>query len=250
MESYKELAKVYDLFMQETPYNTWVKYIESIFLKYNLNPNLILELGCGTGNITSLMHAKGYDMIGVDISEDMLIEAKEKAQQNNQNILFLNQDMCEFELYGTVDSCICICDSLNYILETEDILKTFKLVNNYLNPKGLFIFDLNTEFKFKNILGNNSFSATEDNAAYIWENYYYEDEKINEYYTNIFIEDSKGKYNRHEEYHYQKAYTTETIVELLKISGLEILEIYDAFTFNKPKLDSERIIFIAQENTK
>lgn len=250
MKSYKELAKVYDLFMQETPYSTWVEYIESIFKKYNLSPNLILELGCGTGNITSLMQDKGYDMIGVDISEDMLAEAKEKAQQKKQDILFLNQDMCEFELFGTVDSCICICDSLNYILEIEDILKTFKLVNNYLNPKGLFIFDLNTEYKFKNILSDNSFSATENNAAYIWENYYYEDEMINEYYTNIFIKDNNGQYSRHEEYHYQKAYKKETIIELLKKAGLEILGIYDSFSFNKPKHDSERIIFIAQENSK
>lgn len=250
MEAYKGLAKVYDLFMQQTPYSTWVNHIESIFKKYSLNPKLILELGCGTGNITTLMQSKGYDMIGVDISEDMLIEANIKAKKNNQDILFLNQDMREFELYGSVDSCICLCDSLNYILEKEEIIDTFKLVNNYLNPKGLFIFDLNTEYKFKNIFSHNSFSQTEDNASYIWENFYYEEDMVNEYYTNVFIKDKKGKYDRYEEFHYQKAYKTEEIINLINCSNLKFLGAYDAFTFNKPKEDSQRLIFIAQENGK
>lgn len=251
MEIYKSLAKVYDLFMEETPYEVWVSYIEEIFRKYELTPKLILELGCGTGNITTLMQNKGYDMIGVDISEDMLVEAKEKAQENSQNILFLNQDMRDFELYGTVDSCICICDSLNYVLEDKEVLQVFKLVNNYLNPNGLFIFDINTEYKFKYELADKTFSATEDNSAYIWENYYYEDDMLNEYYTNIFIKDDKKDiYRRYEEYHYQKAYTKENIIELIERSGLEFLHVYDAFTFNEPKDNSQRLIFVAKEITK
>jgi len=251
MEIYKNLARVYDLFMDEIPYDTWVDYIESTFEKYELKPNLVLELGCGTGNITTLMQDKGYDMIGVDVSEEMLIEAREKAQETNQNILFLNQDMRDFELYGTVDACICMCDSLNYILEKEEVLQVFKLVNNYLNPNGLFIFDINTEYKFKHELADKTFSATEEDSAYIWENYYYEDEMLNEYYTNIFIkDDNKSDYKRYEECHYQKAYKQEDIISLIKDSGLEFLNVYDAFTFDAPKNDSQRLIFIAKEITK
>lgn len=147
--------------------------------KYNINPKLIAELGCGTGNITGRLAKEGYDMIGIDISEEMLSVARQKAvDEGDKNILYLLQDMTEFELYGTVDVILCLCDSINYITEYEDIVKVFKLVNNYLEPGGLFIFDINTEYKFKNILGENTFADSEENAAYIWQNYYDENERI------------------------------------------------------------------------
>ncbi len=179
----------------------------------------------------------------------MLAKAKEKSTK--ENILYLQQDMREFELYGTVDCILSICDSINYILEEEELLQVFKLVNNYLEPKGLFIFDINTTYKFKNILASNSFSETTEDSAYTLENYFDEDESINEFYTNFFIKDeSTNLYHRFEEIHYEKAYEIEKIKELLEKAGLKFLAVYDEITFNEPKENSERVFFVAQEIIK
>lgn len=250
MGAYEGFAEVYDWFMDDIDYDSWVDYIERIWSSYNKTPKLIADLGCGTGNVTERLANKGYDMIGIDISEDMLAEAREKAYENENQILYLLQDMREFELYGTVDIIISLFDSLNYITEEEDLLKVFKLVNNYLEPKGLFIFDLNTKYKFKNILGENTFTQIDDDAAYIWENYYDDDSEINEYYLNIFVKDNDGRYERYEEVHHEKAYEIDVIKDLINKSGLKLLNIYDAYTFDEPKETSERIFFIAMENGK
>ncbi len=251
MAAYDSFSKVYDKFMSDTPYDDWVNYIKEIWEKYALSPKLIAELGCGTGNITQRLADMGYDMIGIDSSENMLSKAREKAGKNKTDILYLNQDMRYFELYGTVDCIISLCDSINYITEYDDLLKVFKLVNNYLEPKGLFIFDLNTIYKFKNILGQNSFSQTDEFSACTWENYFDENESINEYYTNFFIKDEKtGLYERFEEEHYEKGYTVLEIKRVIEKSGLEFLAVFDEMTFSPPKEDSERIFFVAREKQK
>lgn len=251
MEAYEGFASVYDVFMGDTDYDGWVSYLEEIWKKENFHPTLIADLGCGTGNVTQRLAEKGYGMIGIDISEDMLAVAREKAIGANQDILYLEQDMREFELYGTVNCIISLYDSLNYITEEEDLLEIFRLVNNYLHPKGYFIFDLNTEYKFKEVLAQNSFGETTEDSAYIWENYYDEEEQINEFYMNFFIQNkATGEYKRTEEYHYEKAYSTDTIEKLLKESGLQLVGIYDAFTFLPPKEDSQRIHVVAREVMK
>lgn len=251
MEAYRNFAQVYDLFMNDIPYTEWVEYLINIWKKYNCKPKLIAELGCGTGNITIELAKKDYDMIGIDISEDMLTVAKEKLTKEDLNILYLLQDMREFELYGTVDCVISLFDSLNYITEENDLLKIFKLVNNYLNPNGLFIFDMNTKYKFLNLLNSNTFAETTEDAAYIWENFYDEDTKINEYYMNFFIrQDKTNKYKRFEEFHYEKCYNIDTIKNLLEQAELKLLAVYDAFTFDKPLENSERVYFVVQEIKK
>ena len=251
MEAYEGFASVYDMFMEDIDYDMWFEYIKKICEKNGLSPKLGLDLGCGTGSITIRMAESGIDMIGVDVSEQMLSEAAQKTEKAGLNILYLLQDMREFELYGTVDIIVSLCDSINYITEPDELLTVFKLVNNYLNPEGLFIFDINTEYKFKELLGCNSFSQTNDNAAYIWENFYDEEEKINEYYMNFFIKDDNSeKYRRFEELHYEKAYSVDEIKNLLTESGLEFISAYDAFTFEPPKKDSQRLYFIAKEKGK
>lgn len=251
MSIYENFAEVYDTFMENIPYEEWLIYIEKIWAKFNIKPKLIADLGCGTGNITIPLAKKGYELIGIDNSFQMLAKAREKSIKENLNILYLEQDMREFELYGTVDCIISICDSINYILEEDELLQVFKWVNNYLEPKGLFIFDINTIYKFENILSDNSFSQTTENSAYTLENYFDNEEMINEFYTNFFIEDEKTNlYHRFEEIHYEKAYSIKKIKELIKKSGLELLAVYDELTFNKPKEDSQRVFFIACENGK
>mgnify|MGYP000550357054 CR=1 FL=1 len=146
----KVLSRVYDMFMDNIPYKEWCNYLTGRFKSNNeVDDGLVLELGCGTGNATRLLSDAGYDMIGVDNAPDMLEIALEKKEEEGQDILYLCQDMREFELYGTVKAIVSICDSMNYITEDEDLLEVFKLVNNYLDPEGVFIFDLNTVYKYE-----------------------------------------------------------------------------------------------------
>jgi len=250
MSSYESFASVYDLFMSDVNYDDWVEYINKLWEKFNIKPELVCELGCGTGNISLRLAKMGYDIIGIDNSEDMLSEARQKAEDENLDMLFLLQDMREFELYGTVNCILCLCDSLNYITDEEDVLSVFKLVNNYLHPNGVFIFDLNTEYKFKNIYGENTFTEITEDAAYIWENYYYDDEQINEYYLNFFVKKQNGLYVRTEEEHYERAYSLETIKLMIEKSGMKFEAAYDAFTFEPVRKDSERIYVIAREVQK
>lgn len=250
MSRYESFARVYDTFMSDIPYDQWIDYIQKIWQRYSLKPKLILDLACGTGSISSRLADMGFEMIGVDLSEDMLEEAAEKNAMLKKSVLYLNQDMREFELFGTVDCVLCLCDSINYITDESELLHVFKLVNNYLEPKGLFIFDINTIYKFKNVLADNSYGQTTDTAAYTWENYYDESEALNEFYTNFFIETDDGTYERHEECHYERGYTAEKIQELLEKAGLTVEGIFHDNTFDPPRPDSERIYFVARESGK
>lgn len=253
MASYETFAQVYDMFMSDVPYDNWVDYIKKIWERFGLEPKLVLDLACGTGNISARLANMGYEVIGVDLSEDMLDEAAAKNAElapDAKPVMYLNQDMRAFELYGTVDCVLCLCDSINYITDEAELLTVFRLVNNYLDRGGLFVFDINTLHKFKNILADNSYGQTTETAAYTWENYFDEEENINEFYTNFFIENDGGTYDRYEEYHYEKAYTAEKIISLLEKAGLRFEGVFHDNSFDAPKEDSERIYFVAREYQK
>ncbi|HJA34740.1 MAG TPA: class I SAM-dependent methyltransferase, partial [Candidatus Mediterraneibacter merdigallinarum] len=149
MEAYTSFASVYDTFMDNVPYSEWAQYIRGLLLESGTEDGIVLDLGCGTGSLTELLAGYGYDMIGVDNSEDMLELAMEKRLKSGHDILYLLQDMREFELYGTVRAVVSVCDSLNYITDPEDLVQVFRLVNNYLDPGGVFIFDFNTDYKYR-----------------------------------------------------------------------------------------------------
>ncbi|MCD7812468.1 MAG: class I SAM-dependent methyltransferase [Lachnospiraceae bacterium] len=311
MASYESFARVYDLFMSDTPYDEWCEYLHSLLLRYGVTDGLVLELGCGTGQMTERLAACGYDMIGVDNSLDMLEIAREKMaeresaarrdddeisdsamrrkpeeegkipkQETEPDILYLLQDMREFELYGTVRAVVSICDSMNYITEEADLLQVFRLVNNYLDPGGIFIFDLNTLYKYEEILAENVFAENRDEGSFIWENWYDPETQINEYDLTLYIrsernglrggsmaggddEDNGGavsgsavrcgredSYERYEEVHYQKAYALDRVSELLREAGLHLESVYDAFTLEQPHPESERVYFVARETRK
>ena len=206
-ESYTSFAQVYDMFMDNVDYPAWSKYLIQLLKEYQVEDGLVLDLGCGTGNMTELLAKEGYDMIGVDNSEDMLEIASEKRAESGLNILYLLQDMREFELYGTVKAVVSICDSINYILEEDDLREVFSLVNNYLDPKGMFIFDLNTKYKYEQ-MGETTIAENREEASFIWDNYYDPEEEINEYELAIFIPEGEDSdlYRKFEEVHYQRAY--------------------------------------------
>lgn len=250
IEAYKSFAQVYDLFMNNVPYQEWSSYLTELLTEYDVREGLILELGCGTGSMTELLAEKGYDMIGVDNSEDMLEIAMDKRVSSGYDILYLLQDMREFELYGTVKAVVSVCDSMNYILEEEELLQVFRLVNNYLDPGGYFIFDLNTIYKYMQI-GDSTIAENREEASFIWDNYFDEESCVNEYELAIFIpEGQQGLYRKYEEVHEQRGYRLETIQELLKRSGMKFIAAYDAFTHKGVRDDSERIYVIAQESGK
>lgn len=248
MDAYTSFASVYDTFMDNIPYEEWAEYLVGLLKEYGIHDGLVLDLGCGTGNMTELLATSGYDMIGIDNAEDMLEIAMDKRAESGHDILYLLQDMREFELYGTVKAIVSICDSINYITEEKDLLEVFRLVNNYLDPKGIFIFDFNTVYKYSEVLGNQTIAEDRDDCSFIWDNYYYEDEQINEYELSLFIRESDSDlYRKYQETHFQKAYDLETIKGLIERSGLEYITAYDAFTKNAPHEKSERIYVVARE---
>lgn len=250
MSAYTGFAELYDLFMDNIEYGLWSKYIIELMKDYNINDGIVLDMGCGTGNITERLYDAGYDMIGIDNSYDMLGIAMEKREENGrEGILYLCQDMREFELYGTVRAVVSVCDSMNYILEYEDLVTVFKLVNNYLDPDGIFIFDLKTDSYYKR-LGENTIAENRDEGSFIWENNYYEDEKINEYLLTIFAKREDDMYERLEELHQQRAYDIEEIKMAIAEAGMDFVCAYNAFTKDNVSDENDRIYVIAREKGK
>ena len=250
MDAYTSFASVYDTFMDNIPYDEWSSYLISLLKEYGVGDGLVLDLGCGTGSVTERLAAAGYDMIGVDLSEEMLQIAMEKRMESGHDILYLLQDMREFELYGTVRAVVSICDSMNYILEEEDLKQVFSLVNNYLDPGGIFIFDLNTEYKYEKILGDSTIAEDREESSFIWENTYDKEERMNEYALTLFIREEDDLYRKYQEMHYQKAYRLAEVREALEAAGMEFIAVYDAFTREPAKEDSERVYVIAREKGK
>ena len=316
MEAYTDFAGVYDELMDDTPYEEWCAFLMEVFEKYGVDDiskgdrpgrtddgviksdadggneadreigeraenlrqerNTILDLGCGTGTLTELLARKGYDMIGVDNAQEMLQIAMEKRERSGLPILYLLQDMREFELYGTVGAVVSVCDSLNYLLAKEDIVQTFRLVNNYLYPQGIFVFDFNTVYKYATVIGDATIAENREDCSFIWENYYHEEQEINEYDLTVFVSEDRmrqgmdvtreegmehgadamrkdggetvqgGRFRRFQEVHYQRGFCLEQMKEFLAEAGLVFVEAQDADTHKKVRAESERIYVVAR----
>ena len=225
-------------------------------IKENLHQeqNTILDLGCGTGTLTQLLAAQGYDMIGIDNAQEMLQIAIEKRDSAGLDILYLLQDMRTFELYGTVGAVISVCDSVNYLLEEEEIVQTFRLVNNYLFPQGIFIFDFNTVYKYAQVIGDATIAETREDCSFIWDNYYHEEEQINEYDLTVFVKEpadmeqaDHALYRRFQETHYQRGYELEQMKDCLRRAGMVFVEAVDADTHEAVNDVSEQIYVVARK---
>ena len=280
MEAYTDFAQVYDTFMDDTPYEEWCDYLVELLEKHSKDANLaeasleagedggcddndtyvinrnlqqernsILDLGCGTGTLTELMAKRGYDMIGIDNAQEMLQIAMDKRDRSGLDILYLQQDMRSFELYGTVGAVISVCDSINYLLKDEDVVKTFRLVNNYLFPEGIFIFDFNTVYKYEVVIGDATIAENREKCSFIWDNYYHDEQQINEYDLTVFVqEDEKtDTYRRFQETHYQRGYCLEQMQDYLRQAGLVFVEAVDADTHRGITDTSERIYVVARK---
>ncbi|MBQ8392133.1 MAG: class I SAM-dependent methyltransferase [Clostridia bacterium] len=227
MEQYSFLAGVYDSLNSDFDYEGYAEFIDNEIRKYEkIRSSLVLDLACGTGKITFALRDRGYDMTGVDLSEDMLAVARNICYEKNiTDILWLCQSMQSFELYGTVDACVCCLDSLNYLTSYEDIKKCFSLVHNYLIPDGVFIFDMNTPYKFENIYGNNAYVLEDGSSLVAWQNEYNKKTGICKFYLNIFVENHDGTYTRYDEVQKEKCYSLQRIKRALSDCGFEIIRI-------------------------
>jgi SAM-dependent methyltransferase len=244
---YTRFAEIYDRLTHDIPYIKWADYLESAFLKFGQKPRLVLELGCGTGSLAIELSRRGYEMIALDISSDMLARAYEKSQENKADILFLNQDMREFELYGTVDAIICLLDSINYLTSLRDLKKVFGLVRNYLNPGGLFVFDLNSPYKLSKILGNETFYELDDETSWIWNNTYDSRRRCTTFDLTFFVKNDSGLYERFGETHTERAFSRTEIVKALESEGLKLLGDFGDLSFKVPRPKEERIFYVAQK---
>ena len=187
MEAYTSFAYVYDTFMDNVPYGEWARHIREKLCEHGVTDGIVLDLGCGTGTMTERLAGYGYDMIGVDNSEEMLELAMEKKTESGYDILYLLQDMRGFELYGTVRAVVSVCDSVSYRTEPDELEEVFRLVNNYLDPKGIFLFDFNTVHYSRDVIGDSTIAEDRGVCSFIWDNRYYEKEQINEYDLTLFI---------------------------------------------------------------
>ena len=263
MEAYQGFAEVYDEFMDNVPYSRWAERLDGLIRKYGISRperevegpldserNLLLDLGCGTGTLAELMYGRGYDVMGVDASEAMLNIAMEKKDESGSEILYLQQDMRELELYGTVGTVVCVCDSLNYILEEQELLGVFRLVNNYLFPGGIFIFDFNTDYKYRELIGDTTIAENREDCSFIWENVYDAEEEMNECDLTVFVREEGESFRRFEETHFQRGYTADQMRRLVEQAGMKVIEIMDAEEGGDVTQESGRICIVAGEHGK
>ena len=244
---YDLLAPFYDAINAEIDYKKWADFIEKILKKECKNrPELVLDLGCGTGKMTLELAKRGYDMTGIDYSPEMLDIARSAAEDEGHNILLLCQDMREFELYGTVDAVVCCLDCVNHLEGQGDLEKCFSLVHNYLIPDGIFIFDINGKYKFENVYADNTYSMEEEGAVCVWENYYDPESRICDFYITLFKECSDGRYERHDDSQSERMYTLEEIKTALEKCNMEYLYALGDLDFSQGSDECERIYIVAK----
>lgn len=242
--AYNALAAYYDHLGEHIDYKRYAEAAVELNSRYGEGKSgLVLDLACGTGSIALELDKMGVEVIAVDASGEMLLQAREKASEAGADILFLCQDMRELDLYGTVDMAVCGVDSLNYLTSSKDLEKTFALVHNFLEPGGIFFFDMNTKEKFKTVYGDNSYVFEDDGVFCVWQNDYNEKRSTCDFYVTLFSEDEDGKYFREDEHHREKCYSQKTVVSLLEKCGFEILGVYKDLDFTPSEKDDLRTFY-------
>ena len=238
---YEAFSNVYDQLMQNVNYNKRTEYLLRIFKRFDKTPTLLLDLACGTGGFTEQFLKHGIDVIGVDASEDMLNVARERLPQ----CLLLNQRAEELDLYGTVDGAVCLMDSLNHITDYKDFKNAIARTALFLESGRLFVFDLNTEYKHKEILADNCFVIEQDGVFCAWQNSTNSKLKT-DIMLDFFIEEN-GSYVRESDEFSERAYSSEHIESALREAGLELVAVFDDMTFNEPKSTSERLYYVTKK---
>ncbi len=247
MSRYGSFAEYYDSLTSNVDYRKTAEYVSDILNENRINKGILLDLACGTGTMSLILAQKGYDVIGVDNSPEMLGEAREKALEAGEDILFLCQDMCSIDLYGTVDCTVCLLDSLNHLESKEELLEAFKRVSLFTVPGGLFVFDVNTEYKHKYVLGDNTFVYDNDDVYCVWQNEYDDESKTVEIFLDFFQEEN-GLYRRSSEYFAERAFSDSDIKNLLSEAGFTDIKAYGELRKTAPSDTEERVFYVARKD--
>lgn len=245
---YSDFAWIYDECMDNVPYGEWAEFLLKIFSEHGFLEGIVADLGCGTGEMTGRLADAGYDMIGVDSSEEMLEIAREKEyDKEGMPILYLHQDLREMELYGTVGAFVSVCDTMNYLTTKKELTQVFRLVNNYLERDGLFIFDMKSTRYYREVLGEHTRVEQLEDGTLIWENSFEEKTGRNEYALTIYLENEDGLYERSEEEHVQQAYSIEDVKQCLLTAGMEFVTVYADYSDEPGTEEAMRLVFVAKE---
>ncbi len=251
MNQYSSLAPVYDKLNSQFNYKAVADYIEKQFGEFSkIKTESVLDLACGTGNVTVELARRGYDMTGIDLSEEMLCIARDKcdSERFRHGVLLVRQNMADFELYGTVNGVVCCLDSLNYLLTTDELKRTFLHVYNYLDEGGVFVFDMNTPYKFENIYADNSYILEDEGVFCAWQNEYSEKTKKCRFYLSVFEEAPNGQWERFDEIQTERCYSMRTVKKLLSECGFELCSLHSDTDGNPVAEDSERWYFTVRKN--
>ena len=248
--SYSFFAGVYDTLTENVEYSKRAEYFCSLLSEHGINGGLLLDLACGTGSLSVELAKRGFSVIGVDLSEDMLSLAQNKKYETGADIMLLHQDMRSLDLYGTVDCCVCALDSLNHLTGEKDLLKAFNSVSEFTQSGGIFIFDMNTEYKHKNILADNCFVYDCGDVFCVWQNSLRPDGRTVDITLDFFEEGDDGLYERHTESFSEKAYSAETVKDLLEKANFTLLNKYTELTREAPDETTQRIVYIARRNPR
>lgn len=246
--TYGRFAYLYDKLMSDVPYEKWIKLIVDAREKYNISGNHLLDLACGTGELSIRLAERGFQVTGVDLSEDMLSVAQDKTMKKGQSIFYMEQDMSKLEGLPSFDIIGVFCDSLNYLQTEEQLIATFQGVHRHLDEKGLFIFDVHSLYKMNTLFINQTYAVNDEDLSLIWQCYEGEDENSVEHDLTFFeLNEASGMYNRYDECHFQRTYSIDQYKTWLEETDFHIVDIIVDFNEEEGKEDGERIFFLCQK---
>lgn len=243
---YGAFAAVYDELNRDFPYQEVADFYDALIRRYGAPGNILLDIGCGSGSLTFLMEQKGYDVVGIDASDEMLSLALEKKMELQSDALFLHQRMEELDMFGTMDITVSCLDCINHLENEAAVRKAFERVHLFGAPDSLFLFDCNTVYKHKDVLADRTFVYDMEEVYCVWQNTPLADNAV-QMDLDLFCQtEEDGIYERLTDSFCERAYEKEKMVQLLEQTGFELLNIFDGFTFEQPKAQSQRYVFAAR----
>lgn len=247
MSGYGDFAYYYDMLTENVDYESRCNYIYNLLAENGVSKGILLDLACGTGSLSMLLGEKGYEVIGVDASEEMLSVAQEKKYESDADIIFLCQKMQELDLFGTINGAVCTLDSINHVTDEKAVKEIFRRVSLFMEDKGIFIFDVNTPYKHKEILGNNTFVYDMDEVYCVWQNET-DENMLTTVSLDIFEKDEEeDTYYKYSEQFQEKGYELSFFEELLRENKFELIGIYEEMTKEAAKPDTQRAVFVARK---